>query len=230
MGRCGTPQVDTACGALALILPGKEACTQQSAERLLGRGLGNRYTTSFHHCTAGPGNVNRRVRGEPTKDTPQHGLYNGHMVEPRRLTPDVQQRIIDHVAEGNYPEVAAQLAGVPRRTFQRWLHDGRQDLDQGVEASSVARLALAVEKARAECVAHKVKRVQQAGEKSWQADAWWLERNFPAMYGRNERVQIEQHSISVHVMPKLTEGQQAMMIRLLAEQDPPRLAPPSTAP
>ena len=89
------------------------------------------------------------------------------MSEPRRLTPDLQQRIIYHVAEGNYPEVAPQLAGVPRRTFSRWLYDGRQDLDQGVEDSSVARLALDVEEARAECVARKVKRVQEAVAAGW---------------------------------------------------------------
>ena len=117
------------------------------------------------------------------------------MGEPRRLNLEVHEHIIDQVAEGNYPEVATQLAGVLRRSFQRWLHDGRQDLDQGLEDSSVARLTLAVEEARAECVARKVKRVQQAGEKSWQADARCLERNFPTMYGRNERVQIEQRSI-----------------------------------
>ena len=116
------------------------------------------------------------------------------MGEPRRLNDAVAQRIVEKVLEGNYPEVAAQLAGVPRRTFQRWLHDGRQELEEGREHGSVARLALAVEKARAECVARKVKRVQDAGEKSWQADAWWLERNFPEMYGRNQRIQVEHNS------------------------------------
>ena len=136
------------------------------------------------------------------------------MGEPRRLTPDVQQRIIDHVADGNYPEVAAQLAGVPRRTFSRWLHDGRIDLDQGVEDSSVARLALAVEKARAECVAHKVKRVQEAGEKSWQADAWWLERNLPHLYGRNQRIEIESKSIVLHpALPPVAEAELLALLR-----------------
>ena len=124
--------------------------------------------------------------------------YNSSMGEPRRLTAEVQERIVQHVAEGNYPEVAAQLAGVPRRSFQRWLHDGRQDLDAGVEDSSVARLALAVEKARAECVAKKVKRIQEAGEKSWQAGAWWLERNLPNYYGRNQRIEVESKSVVVH--------------------------------
>ena len=120
------------------------------------------------------------------------------MGEPRRLTTAVRGRIIEHVSEGNYPEVAAQLAGIPRRTFQRWLHDGRQDLEQGVEHSSVALLALAVEKARAQVVASKVKRIQQAGERQWQADAWWLERNFPALYGRRLEATVESVSLNLH--------------------------------
>lgn len=117
------------------------------------------------------------------------------MGEPRRLTADVQQRISQHVEAGNYGEVAAQLAGVPRRTFQRWMHDGRQDLDNGLEHTSVARLALAVEKARASVIAAKVKRVQEAGASYWQADAWWLERNFPDLYGRRLEATIEERSV-----------------------------------
>ena len=135
------------------------------------------------------------------------------MGEPRRLTPDVQQRIIDFISEGNYPETSAILAGIPRRTFQRWMHDGRQDLDQGVEDSSVPRLALDVEKARAKCVAQKVKRVQAAGEKSWQADAWWLERNLPHLYGRNQRIEIESRQLIIHAtMPQLPEQQALKLI------------------
>lgn len=136
------------------------------------------------------------------------------MGEPRRLTPDVQQRIIEHVADGNYPHIAAQLAGIPARTFQRWLHDGREDLDNGLEHSSVARLALAVEKARAECVARKVQRVQEAGAKSWQADAWWLERNFPAMYGQRRDVKVEQRSVTVHIaLPDATQAELLAMVQ-----------------
>ena len=66
-------------------------------------------------------------------------------------------------------------------------------------------------------MARKVTRVQEAGAKSWQADAWWLERNYPDMYGRTQRVEIESKSISVNVEAKLTEGQQQTLARLLAE-------------
>ncbi len=151
------------------------------------------------------------------------------MGEPRRLTPAVQQGIIDFITEGNYPEVAAQLAGVPRRTFQRWLHDGRQDVDQGVEDSSVARLTCAVEKARAECVAQKVKRVQEPGEKSCQADAWWLERNLPNLYGRNQR-EVESRSVTVNVtLPQVPEQQLLAMVQSKLASGQKLLAPSPSA-
>ena len=61
---------------------------------------------------------------------------------------------------------------------------------------------------------------------------WWKRLDQDPRAGAQAlRVQIEQRSISVSVMPKLTEGQQAMLLKQLAEaQDPPQLAPPSTAP
>ena len=68
-----------------------------------------------------------------------------------------------------------------------------------VAAVAGALVALAVEKARAECVARKVTRVQEVGAKSWQADAWWLERNFPAMYGQRRDIKVESQAVTVHL-------------------------------
>lgn len=140
------------------------------------------------------------------------------MGTPRRLTQEVHQRIIEHIDQGNYPEVAAQLAGIPRRTFERWLHDGREDLEQGLEDSSVAALARDVERARAEVVARKVRRIQEAGEKQWQADAWWLERNFPDMYGGRFEAKIEQRSVSIQV--SVPSGALPALERLMARKLP----------
>ena len=125
----------------------------------------------------------------------------------------MRQRIIEHINQGNYPEVAAQLAGIPRRTFERWLHDGRADLEDGVEQGSVAALARDVEKTRAEVVARKVRRVQEAGEKQWQADAWWLERNFPELYGRRFEAKVEtkiDHRVTFSVESLAPERQRAL--------------------
>ena len=159
------------------------------------------------------------------------------MGSPRRLTPEVHQCIIEQIDQGNYPEVAAQFAGIPRRTFERWLHDGREDLEDGEEQGSVAALARDVEKTRAQVVARKVRRVQDAGEKQWQADAWWLERNFPELYGRRFEAKVESkidHHVTFSVESLPPERQRALaelaLERLRADNSTsstPALPPPS---
>lgn len=63
-------------------------------------------------------------------------------------------------------------------------------------------------------MARKVKCVQEAGEKSWQADAWWLERNLPNFYGRNQRIEVESWSISAP-LPALAEAE---LLKLQADK------------
>jgi hypothetical protein len=41
-------------------------------------------------------------------------------------TPAVQQQITAFIRAGGFPHVAAEAAGVPRRTFERWMRYGRQ--------------------------------------------------------------------------------------------------------
>ncbi len=41
-----------------------------------------------------------------------------------QLTPELQRNIVSFVRAGGYPHVAAEAAGVSRRTFQNWMHRG----------------------------------------------------------------------------------------------------------
>jgi hypothetical protein len=41
-------------------------------------------------------------------------------------TPAVERQIVAFIRAGGYPHVAAEAAGVPRRTFERWLRRGRR--------------------------------------------------------------------------------------------------------
>src|SRR5215207_9715872 len=43
---------------------------------------------------------------------------------PTRLTAAVEKAIVAYVRAGGLPEVAAEAAGVPRATFQRWMNQG----------------------------------------------------------------------------------------------------------
>ena len=50
----------------------------------------------------------------------------------------------------------------------------------------------AVEKARAEAEAQKLKAIHIAAtDGTWQAAAWWLERSFPDRWGRRERIEVD---------------------------------------
>lgn len=46
------------------------------------------------------------------------------MGRPRKLTPDVHQRIVNLIRGGAFPSVAARAAGISKSTFYRWLDDG----------------------------------------------------------------------------------------------------------
>ena len=47
------------------------------------------------------------------------------MSRPRRaLTPDLEQQILNFIAAGGFPHVAAEAAGVPKAVFDNWMERG----------------------------------------------------------------------------------------------------------
>ena len=50
------------------------------------------------------------------------------MARPTKLTVEVRDRIVAAIRAGNYPEAAAQAAGISPSTFYRWL--GRGELER----------------------------------------------------------------------------------------------------
>ncbi len=98
---------------------------------------------------------------------------------PTKLTPDVLQTICLAVEKGNFIDIAAALAGVHRSTLHLWLKRGH------AESTGIYReFAESLERALATSEARDVERIDQAGEKYWQAIAWRLERRFPKRWGR----------------------------------------------
>ena len=102
------------------------------------------------------------------------------MGRPTKLTEDTQQTIIGAIQLGMYQEQAALLAGINVGTFYRWMQQGAVDSD-GI----YFQFREAVEKARAEAEARKLRAIHIAADTgTWQAAAWWLERSFPKRWGR----------------------------------------------
>lgn len=126
-----------------------------------------------------------------------------------KLTPEVQQRIINALRAGNYVETASHLAGVGRASVYRWIERGRAALEREEAGDTLtddeeryAVFAQEVEEARAAAMARNVTLVNTAAQTTWQAAAWWLERTNPQMWGRHLRAEVsgpEQGPIQVQV-------------------------------
>lgn len=63
-----------------------------------------------------------------------------------------------------------------------WLRRGRENRASGIENGGFVQFFQQIQKARAEAIAKNLKTVQTAGERSWQAAAWWLERMYPELF------------------------------------------------
>ena len=63
-------------------------------------------------------------------------------------TPVVQQQIVAFIRAGGYPQVAAEAAGVSRRTFERWMRYGNQRRREPVYHAFAAAVRQAEAQAR----------------------------------------------------------------------------------
>ena len=107
---------------------------------------------------------------------------------PTRLTPEVQQKLIQAIATGNTRRTAAAYAGVSITTLEEWLARGKGTAPRA-QTKIYADFADAVEKAEADAVATSVALIRQASQRNWTAAAWWLERRYPQEWGRVDALQ-----------------------------------------
>jgi transposase len=105
---------------------------------------------------------------------------------PTKLTPALQDKIVQAIRAGNYMETAAAYAGIHKDTLYAWLKRGARERSPH---SPYRQFSDAVEKALAEAEVRDVALIAKAAEREWQAAAWRLERKFPDRWGRRERVQ-----------------------------------------
>jgi len=107
-----------------------------------------------------------------------------------KLTPELQDCIVQNIENGNYISVAAQCAGINKSTHCRWMDKGRNDISRG-EVTQYSEYFEAVTTARAKAEAQNVFVIKSATHDTWQAAAWWLERTFPDRWGRRDRMSME---------------------------------------
>ena len=103
-----------------------------------------------------------------------------------KLTDPLCDEICNDIKAGVPIEHAAISHGISKKTFYNWYNKGekarsgkfRKFYDKVTEAKSVA-------------VTLRARRVYKAGETSWQADAWWLERVDPENFGRKDTHKVD---------------------------------------
>lgn len=118
------------------------------------------------------------------------------MARPTGLTAELQVRIVDAIKAGNYTEVAAEAAGVSKRTYYYWMERGRKEAER-LEQNPSARprkseapflqFFQAVKQAKAEAELRDLSIISNAARSgNWQAAAWKLERSHPERWGKKE--------------------------------------------
>jgi len=132
------------------------------------------------------------------------------MSRPTKLTPEVQDRIMQAVQAGNYLETAANFAGIDGSTLRRWVQKG-----SAPSAPEPYRtFCTALKSARASAEVRSVALIQQAATGgTWQAAAWYLERSYPERWGRT-RVEITGDSSGENAPVRVEVSAEALEAKL----------------
>ena len=103
-----------------------------------------------------------------------------------KLTPELQQKLVELIAAGNYVVTACRYVGISDDTYARWRERGR------TEATGIyAEFAAAITRAEAQAEARAVALVAKAIPDDWRAGAHFLERRYADRWGRQDRMKAE---------------------------------------
>ena len=153
---------------------------------------------------------------------------------PRPGDPDIIQVYTDAVRQGLPLSTAATMAGIGEQTARDWLRLGLEALDEApaktpAELGSHALFAWAAKQADAAFVATNVGVINAAktGDKGWLPAMTHLERMKPQDFGRFQRIEVEQRTVTVNLTAQLPpEAAQALLAMAQAEQgEQPMLTP-----
>lgn len=105
------------------------------------------------------------------------------MARPLKLTPELQEKIVTAVREGNYAQVAAQAAGIGETTFYRWMQTGER------ASSGIYReFREAIKAAEAEGEMTAVVAVRSGFGDDWKAAMTYLERRHPERWRKRDEI------------------------------------------
>lgn len=102
-----------------------------------------------------------------------------------KLTDQLCDEICNDIKAGVPIKHAAIAHGITDATFYNWYNQGKN-----AKSGAKRKFYEKVEEAKSVAVTLRARRIYKAGETSWQADAWWLERVDPKNFGRKDHLDI----------------------------------------
>ena len=151
-------------------------------------------------------------------------LSPGSVVMPKPDDPALLQRIVEATLLGHALKTAAPLVNIDPATAYRWYNEGTADIEAQV-LSPHATFTTAVNLARAQKVASRLTRIEEAGsgaktgKPQWQADAWVLERTESDDFALTQRHEVS-GSVQIDarvVVTELPTEVRALILRAGAE-------------
>ncbi len=110
-----------------------------------------------------------------------------------KLTDQLCDEICNDIKAG-VPIIHAAIAhGIGQSTFYDWYNAGKN-----AKSGNKKKFYDKVEEAKSVAITLRARRIYKAGETSWQADAWWLERVDPNNFGRKDTHRIEADVTTEH--------------------------------
>lgn len=104
-----------------------------------------------------------------------------------KLTKSVQDRVILALKGGNYFNTACRYAGISPATGYDWMARGESESPRRCKSAMYVAFAEAVRAAEAETEVRMVAQWQQKMPDDWRAIQTFLERRYPADWGRKEQ-------------------------------------------
>ena len=106
-----------------------------------------------------------------------------------KLTDKLCDEICNDIKAG-VPIVHAAIShGITHTTFYDWYNKGKN-----AKRGKFKQFHDKVEEAKSVAITLRARRIYKAGETSWQADAWWLERVAPDNFGRKDHHQVDMNA------------------------------------
>ena len=103
-----------------------------------------------------------------------------------KLTDKLCDEICNDIKAGVPIKHASISHGITERTFYNWFDKGKE-----AKSGKFRKFYDKIQEAKSVAITLRARRIYKAGETSWQADAWWLERVDPDNFGRKDTHKID---------------------------------------